>query len=84
MIKMKNIRIYTEEQCACKIYVNEEFCKGCGICVEFCPMNVLEISNKIKESGFPTVIPKYLNKCTICKLCELCCPDFAITVEKVN
>ena len=67
-----------------KVYVNEEFCKGCGICAEFCPMKVLEVSNKITEKGFPVVVPKNLDKCTGCRLCELYCPHFAIAVEKVN
>lgn len=54
-----------------KLQINIDWCKGCGICVEFCPKKVLEIRNNkvyiINEE-----------KCIKCGLCELRCPDFAI------
>jgi len=53
-----------------------KWCKGCGICVEFCPKNVL----KIAEDG--KVIVDKQEDCTSCTLCELRCPDFAILVER--
>ncbi|UCF04011.1 MAG: 4Fe-4S binding protein [bacterium] len=56
------------------IRVNVEWCKGCEICVAFCPKDVLEM-----EGGKVTVAR--LEECTKCMLCELRCPDFAITVE---
>ena len=56
------------------VIVKEEWCKGCYICVEFCPTKVLElIDTKAK-----VVAPE---KCIFCKLCEIRCPDFAITVD---
>jgi len=54
-----------------KLYVDERLCKGCGICVEFCPAKVLVLDNdKVKI--------EYYEKCTKCGLCELRCPDYAI------
>ncbi len=50
-------------------------CKGCGICVEFCPTAVLELVD-----GKAKVM--HLEKCTACNMCDLRCPDFAITVEE--
>ena len=68
----------TEEQSARKelavITVKPEWCKGCGICVAFCPKDVLEM-----EGGKAKVVR--LDDCIKCMLCELRCPDFAITVE---
>jgi 2-oxoglutarate ferredoxin oxidoreductase subunit delta len=55
------------------IRVKIEWCKGCGICVAFCPKNVLEM-----EGGKVSVARP--DDCIDCKLCELRCPDFAITV----
>lgn len=68
----------TGDQSAAKksavIKVTVEWCKGCEICVAFCPKNVLEM-----EGGKVTVArPEDCNKCM---LCELRCPDFAISVE---
>jgi 2-oxoglutarate ferredoxin oxidoreductase subunit delta len=55
--------------------VNRDWCKGCGICVRFCPTKVLELDASEKAVA---VRPE---KCICCKLCELRCPDLAIEVE---
>ena len=57
-----------------KVRINKEWCKGCGICVEFCPKNVLELDDKEK------VYPARPEDCIACQLCELRCPDLAIEV----
>jgi 2-oxoglutarate ferredoxin oxidoreductase subunit delta len=53
-----------------------ERCKGCSICVEFCPKKILTLD----ELGKIHVIDKSL--CIHCSQCELRCPDFAIRVKK--
>ena len=54
-----------------KLALNVEWCKGCGICVEFCPKQVLElIDGKIRI--------KDIDACIKCGQCELRCPDYAI------
>ena len=55
--------------------IKESWCKGCAICVEFCPQHVLAM-----ENGKAKVV--HLEACTACGLCELRCPDFAITVDR--
>ncbi len=54
-----------------KLIVEKELCKGCGICVAFCPKNVLKIENG-------KVIIDDIDSCIQCGLCELRCPDYAI------
>ncbi len=56
-----------------KIEIIEKYCKGCHICVEFCPTKVLEMK------GFVVAV-KNLEACIKCMQCELRCPDFAIKV----
>jgi 2-oxoglutarate ferredoxin oxidoreductase subunit delta len=58
------------------IDIFKAWCKGCGICVAFCPKNALALD----DAGYPYV--KDAEKCGRCGLCELRCPDFAITVEQ--
>jgi len=58
------------------IDIFKSWCKGCGICVAFCPVGVLGKD----EMGYPYV--KDLGKCINCGWCEVRCPDFAITVEE--
>ena len=57
------------------IEVNRSFCKGCGICVAFCPKGVLELDDHEKA------LVKRPEQCTACMLCELRCPDIAIEVR---
>jgi 2-oxoglutarate ferredoxin oxidoreductase subunit delta len=57
------------------IEVNQKWCKGCAICVEFCPRHVLEM-----KGVYPVVVN--IDACTACGLCEVLCPDFAIEVIK--
>jgi 2-oxoglutarate ferredoxin oxidoreductase subunit delta len=56
------------------IQINEAWCKKCGICVAFCGPEVLRVNG----TGAPEVVA--LEACTLCMLCELRCPDFAIHV----
>ncbi len=57
------------------IEIFKSWCKKCGICVAFCPVEALGQD----ETGTPFV--KNPEKCTGCQMCELRCPDFAITLR---
>ncbi|WP_419174957.1 MULTISPECIES: 4Fe-4S dicluster domain-containing protein [Desulfosediminicola] len=57
-----------------EIIINRDWCKGCSICIALCPKNVLELDKKEKAT---VARPE---DCIVCKLCELRCPDLAITV----
>ena len=60
------------------ISINKNWCKRCGICIEFCPVKVFDT----EIDGTP--IPQRQEICTGCKLCEIRCPEFAIKVEVVK
>lgn len=65
----------TKENSVKKFNIIQEWCKGCGIYVEFCPRKVLEIKN-----GKVHLIDD--EKCIKCGICEMYCPDYAIYVEE--
>jgi 2-oxoglutarate ferredoxin oxidoreductase subunit delta len=56
------------------IQVRISWCKGCGLCVDYCNREVLEM-----RDGLPVVLQA--EKCSRCLMCEAICPDFAITVS---
>jgi 2-oxoglutarate ferredoxin oxidoreductase subunit delta len=62
------------------IHINKDRCKGCGFCVEYCPRDVLELSDEFNLKGYhpPHIIDE--EACCYCQLCESICPEFAIFV----
>lgn len=64
------------------IYLLEEFCKGCGFCVEFCPKKVLAQSEHFNDKGYHPPEVADPDACVLCGFCERICPDFAIWIEK--
>ena len=65
-----------------KIYIIVDRCKGCGFCVEYCPRDVLEMSDDFNQKGYHPPFAAHEEKCVNCDLCELICPEFAIFVLK--
>ncbi|GAB6175680.1 4Fe-4S dicluster domain-containing protein [Desulfobaculum senezii] len=57
------------------ITVYPDWCKVCGLCVAFCPANVLEL-----DPVAGCAVPVREEECINCGFCELHCPDFAIVV----
>lgn len=57
--------------------IRERYCKGCNICVAFCPKKVLAL-----HEG--KVVAERPELCVGCRICELRCPDYAIEVRESN
>ncbi len=56
-----------------EIAIREAWCKGCAICVEVCPKQVLVMDHLVAKVA-------NLEACIVCGRCELFCPDFCIEV----
>ncbi len=63
-------------------HIFPEYCKGCGLCKEKCPTDVIVWSEKLGVYGTPAVKPKDEDSCIACFICEMVCPDCAINIEK--
>ena len=65
-----------------KIEVNEDWCKGCYICVEICPKGVFGKSTRLSKIGVYPAKAERQAQCILCRDCEIHCPDLAITVSE--
>ncbi|MBZ4687388.1 MAG: 2-oxoglutarate ferredoxin oxidoreductase subunit delta [Clostridia bacterium] len=66
-----------------KVVVQQELCKGCGLCVEACPKNLLVIGKDANSKGYYAVVQKdEEEKCNGCSLCAIMCPDVALEVYR--
>ncbi len=66
-----------------KLTFRTDLCKGCGLCVDACPKNVLRISpDKINKKGHHPVEAANEKDCIGCAFCATMCPDCIIKVER--
>lgn len=68
------------------VVIDTERCKGCHLCVAFCPKEVLRAASHINRMGYTPaeVDEKKANECTGCGICAMMCPDIAISVHRLN
>jgi NAD-dependent dihydropyrimidine dehydrogenase PreA subunit len=72
----------TEKRDRGMIRIDEDECKGCGLCVEACLPKAIRLSDRLNHSGYRPAI--YAGKgCTGCGICFMACPEpGAITVYR--
>jgi len=82
---MANVTKTEKKERRAMITINEDFCKGCGLCVATCPQHLIKIANRISQKGyFSAELVDPEGKCTGCALCAVMCPDVAIEVFKAK
>ena len=65
------------------VTVNEDVCKGCGLCIDACPKKIMEIDKqRLNKKGYHPAHCASLEACIGCAFCAMMCPDVAIVVEK--
>lgn len=62
------------------LYVDR--CKGCGLCVDYCPHKLLRLQADLNLLGYHPVHLAEEGQCTGCGICALMCPDMIIRVER--
>ena len=62
------------------IEVDPLYCKGCELCVDACPQEILAVDpvNLTPKGYHPVLI--VADGCTGCAICALVCPEAALTV----
>ena len=66
-----------------KIEIDKERCKGCGLCVAFCPKKVLAMSEERETNKKGYTFAKVIREedCTGCVNCAVMCPDVCIEIR---
>jgi len=63
--------------------IDDEECKGCGLCIEACPPKVISMGERLNHYGYRTAIYTGAG-CTGCGICFMVCPEpGAITVYRL-
>jgi 2-oxoglutarate ferredoxin oxidoreductase subunit delta len=69
-----------------RIVIQEDRCKGCLLCTQVCPTEIIVQSNRFNQQGYKVAeVPE--DKMDLCKGCAFCaeiCPDYAITVFRTT
>lgn len=55
-------------------------CKGCGLCIQKCPVQTIGWTETLGVFGTPTVASGHGKPCIACKTCQRVCPDCAILI----
>ena len=66
------------------IVVDTVLCKGCGVCIEACPTNVISFAKEVNAKGFNFAVPSKPDLCIGCANCAVVCPDTCITVYRAK
>jgi ferredoxin len=57
-------------------HVNSEICNGCGVCVDYCPVNAITMKDAVASVNTDT--------CISCRACSVYCPEHAIDTEPIK
>lgn len=64
-----------------QVKIDSEVCKGCELCVQACPQQIIKMADKINTKGYFYAEVFEQPRCIGCMLCAIICPDVAIEVS---
>ena len=72
-----------------KIIIARERCKGCHVCFDVCPKEIIEADGDLNRKGYtPARFKEEDNQgkdgCTACTMCAIVCPEVAIEVYRAQ
>jgi 2-oxoglutarate ferredoxin oxidoreductase subunit delta len=66
-----------------RIVIDQDRCKGCGLCTLACPYELVQMSERFNAKGYrPAEFTDPEAKCIGCANCATMCPDIAIVVYR--
>lgn len=75
---MAEVRI--KNKLGCAVAIDKDRCKGCQLCIFYCPTKHLKLSSKLNKRGVKFAQIKSEDSCTGCGFCFLICPESCIEV----
>jgi len=68
-----------------RILIDQDRCKGCGLCTTACPRELVQIADCFNAKGYrPAALVDPDGQCTGCANCASMCPDMAIVVYRTT
>jgi 2-oxoglutarate ferredoxin oxidoreductase subunit delta len=62
------------------VTIDGDVCKGCELCVSFCPKGIIGSAERINGKGYTPAGVTRQDECVGCCSCALVCPDGAISI----
>ena len=67
-----------------KVLFQRDKCKGCELCVNFCPKKVLALDSAVNVKGYHPACVVRQEDCIGCASCALMCPDCCISIYELE
>ena len=67
-----------------RVVFNRDKCKGCELCIGFCPKKILVPDPAVNNKGYHPVCVSEPDACIGCASCALMCPDCCITIYELE
>ena len=67
-----------------EVIIHSEYCKGCGLCANVCPLGKLALAEEPDKRGVTPVVAAPEIDCSGCQQCVIICPDAAIEMRSVE
>ena len=64
------------------IKIKKQKCKGCKLCVVFCPKHIIVMSKRLNSKGVHFSEVKESDACSGCANCAIVCPECAIEITQ--
>jgi len=68
-----------------KVLFNRDKCKGCELCVNFCPKHIISMDHgNVNAKGYHPAGIENMSECIGCASCALMCPDCCISIYELE